>query len=120
MLKILKNKRYFIGSLLTTYLFSLSQFAYAYSQDPNLGQAAGNMLVPLGLAADGFRKLCFVIGGTLIIGAGMQYKNYRNNPSAVRLSTPVVLLLLGIALILLPIISSISQGSQIVDSAINQ
>ena len=113
MLRKIKYKRYFISALLTSYLLSLSQSVYAFNQDPTLGQAAQNMLQPVGIMAEGVQKLCYIIGGTLILGAGIQYKNYRDNPSAVRLSTPVVLLLLGIGLILVPIISNLSPASPV-------
>ncbi len=111
MLRKLKYKRFFISALWTTWLFALSQYAYA-ATEPTLGQAAGNMLEPIGLLQDGLHKICFIIGGMLIVGAGLQYKSHRENPSAVRISTPIVLFLLGLALILLPLISMQSSASQ--------
>lgn len=118
MLKKFKYKRYFISSLLTVYLLAFNQYVYALSE-PSLGQAAENMLVPIGLFTEGFYKICYILGGTLILGAGIQYKNYRDNPSAVRLSTPVVLFLLGVSFILLPLIGMTSPGAEAARSSIN-
>jgi len=115
-LKRFKYRRYLLSSLLTVYLLALSQYVYAYQKDPTLGQAAGNMLEPAGLLSSGMHKLFYIIGSTLILGAGLQYKNYRDNPTAVRLSTPVVLFLLGTGLILIPLISSLSPGAQALSS----
>ncbi len=115
-LQKLRVMRFFMNGLIITVLFALSEYANAAVDQPSLGEAAENMLGPLGLLTEGFYKICYVIGATLLLGAGLQYKNYRNNPSAVRLSTPIVLLLLGIALILLPLIGMLSPASQAANS----
>jgi len=86
------------------------QQAYASSY-VSLGQAAENFMEPVSIFTSGLHVICYIIGGTLILGAGLQYRNYRNNPTAIRLSTPIVLLLLGIALILLPLLASLSPAS---------
>lgn len=47
------------------------------------------------------RAICIITGVALVLGSFFQYKKHRNNPSEVPLSTPIMTLLVGLALIAL-------------------
>ena len=55
-----------------------------------------------------FGYICLIGGVGMILGAFLQYKAHRDNPSQVRLGTPIFLLIVGIILIILPYIGFIS------------
>lgn len=69
-----------------------------------LGTLANTLSDPVDLFTGIIYKICYVIGFVLIIGSVLQYKRHRDNPSEVRLSQPVLLLLLGIIIVVLPLI----------------
>lgn len=54
---------------------------------------------------------CYVIGACFLAGGLMQYRNYRRNSQQVRLSTPICMGLFGLALILMPWLTSLSYSS---------
>lgn len=54
---------------------------------------------------------CYIIGVGLILAAGVQYKQHRQSPKLVPLTTPILLLLIGLGLVGLPYISTISQNT---------
>lgn len=60
---------------------------------------------------------CYIIGVGLILAAGVQYKQHRQAPKLTPLTTPILLFLLGIALVLLPYFSTVTTYSY---SAIEQ
>jgi len=82
---------------------------------PSLGYAdvLGNIAAP----TVGLKKLMVVIsymfGVGFVVAGIMKYPKYRKNPSETPLSSPISLLLLGIALLLLPWVASHSMGSAI-------
>lgn len=78
---------------------------------PSLGQVAGGMLEPMGAFSELFYDICYIIGGMLLMGSAVQYKHHRDTPTQVPVSKPVVLLILGLAFVLLPIICKLSQAS---------
>lgn len=69
-----------------------------------LGSLANTLSAPVDLFTGIIYKICYVIGFVLIIGSILQYKRHRDNPNEVRLSQPVMLLLLGIIIAILPLI----------------
>lgn len=50
------------------------------------------------------RAICIIAGTALVLGSLFQYKKHRNNPSEVPLSTPIMTLIVGLALIALAFI----------------
>ena len=114
MIKQLQKLKYFFMGLMFTIinflLVPVSEAADVVTY-PSLGGASHNILQPVSLFTRGFYSLCYIAGGMFLFGAVIQYKNHRNTPGAVRLSTPVTLFLLGAALILLPLISKVSPSA---------
>lgn len=98
-------------------LVCLSFFSQvALAADFSLTGISGNVV---GLLS-GFNNIAdsaFIVVGTgLLCGAALQYRNHRNNPSQVRLIQPIILLLCGICLIMLPFLTSISDGGKILSN----
>lgn len=54
---------------------------------------------------------CYVVGAALIVASIAQYRNHLQSPKLVPLTTPVMLLVLGIALLLLPYASTLVQDT---------
>ena len=50
---------------------------------------------------------CYVVGAALIVASVAQYRNHLQTPKLVPLTTPVMLLVLGIGLLLLPYASTL-------------
>lgn len=95
-------KRYKISaSLLVMVLTSWSSYCLAAT---NLGELANELSTPVDLFTSIIVKICYVIGFVLIVGSGLQYKRYRENPSEVRFSQPVLLFIFGVVVIILPLI----------------
>lgn len=82
-------------------IFSVS---YAYSDALSLGDMANWMMGPVNGLGKVFGYICLIGGIGMILGALLQYKAHRENPSQVRLTTPVFLLVVGVILIILPLI----------------
>ncbi len=58
--------------------------------------------------------ICYVAGVGFLIGGLLQYKYHRENPQQVRISAPIVLVLLGICFIAIPFLSTYSDASKFV------
>lgn len=54
--------------------------------------------------------VCMIAGVGFLLGSVMQYKQYRDHPTQVRISTPIMLFCLGIALILIPLLPRIAEA----------
>lgn len=96
-----------------SFLFSAGmQLAYADEPNgPSLGQMADSALGPLGVMINLMYKVCYIIGAGLIVSGAVQYKAYRDNPSQVPLSRPILLVVFGLILIALPFVTRLSIGS---------
>ncbi len=74
-------------------------------------QVIENVRVPLA----GFTKLiyavCYILGTLFLVGGLTQYKQHRQNPQQVRISTPVFLVILGLGLFVFPWLLGLSQAS---------
>ncbi|MAZ38962.1 MAG: hypothetical protein CMF49_02495 [Legionellales bacterium] len=55
--------------------------------------------------------ISFVLGIGFLLGSIIQYKQHRNNPQMVRISTPICYFILGLALIVSPFIAMLSTAS---------
>lgn len=78
---------------------------------PSLGGAATNMLEPLGIFTNVLYNIFYIVGVMCLGGAIIRYKEYRENPSQTRLSTPIFLLIIGGVFIALPFIARTSPAS---------
>ena len=77
-------------------------FNTAYAYGVQLSSAFDAVATPLMALLHLFRILCWVGGAGLVIGSIFQFKAYWDNPSQVRLSSPITLLVIGLLFIALP------------------
>ncbi len=82
----------------------------------SLGTIANNLLVPATGIAHMLNLASVICGTGFLLAAVLQYKNHRDNPQEVPLSRPVTYLILGLALVLLPYFTMISQGASFISS----
>ena len=75
-----------------------------------IGQVALNMLEPVGLLADFVHTACFVIGGSFLFASLIKYFEHRRSPLMVTISTVVFLFVGGVILILLPLLSVLTES----------
>lgn len=73
-----------------------------------VGDASRWLMGPVNGLGKVFGYMCLIGGIGMILGAFLQYRAHRENPSQVRLSTPVFLLIVGIILIILPYVGLLS------------
>jgi intracellular multiplication protein IcmD len=85
----------------------LTTIGYCYAGE-GFGQFADNALGPVQGMGRILSDICLVGGIGMLLGAVLQYKAHRDNPSQVRLTTPIFLLVIGIAMVLLPFIGHLT------------
>ncbi len=78
----------------------------------SLGEVAGSLLEPTRIITQLMYGVSYVAGAGMLVMAFLQYKVHRNNPSQVRLGTPIAYLMFAIALLLLPLIAQYSKSSE--------
>lgn len=77
----------------------------------SLEQASQNLMGPTEILTKLVVVACYIVGVALIIFALAQYRQHRQSPKLVPLSTPIILLILGIVAVLIPYISVLSGQS---------
>ena len=80
-----------------------------------LGQLSENAMGPVAGLGKIMNYICLVAGIGFLLGAIIQYKYHRDNPQQVRLSTPILLLVLGLSLVALPLLAGASISSYFLD-----
>jgi len=75
-----------------------------YADSLSLGDMADWVMGPVNGLGKVLGYICLIGGIGMILGAFLQYKAHRDNPSQVRLTTPVFLLVVGVILIILPFV----------------
>jgi hypothetical protein len=88
------------------------QFAMAAA---SIGEMAQHLMGPAIGLAKVIYAICFVCGVGFVLGACIQYKYHRENPQQIRISTPIMLLAIGAALIALPFIAQFSASAQLIN-----
>lgn len=84
--------------------------ALAYAQ--SLGDSAQDLYNgPVSILALMLVWICYVVGAAFCIGAFMQLRIHFQNPKVVPLLTPVVMIIAGLALILLPYFSELDSNT---------
>jgi intracellular multiplication protein IcmD len=92
-------------------LFFISSVTIAVrSQD--LGQIARQIAAPVGLATNLVQIICIICGVAMILGSLLKYKAHRQNPIEVPFSTPIMLLLFGLAVLALGIFPALLLGKK--------
>ncbi len=89
-----------------TFIFCLL-FPMLSAATPSIGQAAENILIPTAILTKLLLIACYMLGAILIFMAVSQYKIHRHSPKLVPLTTPILLLILGIITVLIPFGSKI-------------
>ena len=79
-------------------------FTASYADGLSMGDMADWVMGPVNGLGKIFGYICLIGGVGMILGSFLQYRAHRENPSQVRLGTPVFLLVVGIILIILPFI----------------
>lgn len=74
-----------------------------------LGAVAQNLMEPVGFFSDFIQSGCLLIGGSFLFASIIKYFEHRRSPLMVPISTVVFLLIAGIILILLPLLSIITE-----------
>ncbi len=70
----------------------------------NIGNVATKITSTFGSLAKLMTAGCYLAGIGFSVGAIMKFKQHKDNPTQIPLSTPMVLLFVGIALIFIPAI----------------
>ncbi len=83
-------------------LMLLSVFVWA---DPSIGDASNNLYEPVSVLTMAMSWACYVIGAALCIGAIAQFRIHLQSPKLTPLMTPIVMVICGVILILLPYFS---------------
>ncbi len=83
----------------------------AVNADVSLGDAADGLYQPVAGLTMLMQWACYVIGGALCIGAIMQFRIHFQSPKLTPLFTPVLMLLTGLAIVLLPYVSTLGGDS---------
>jgi hypothetical protein len=98
--------------MIILFLIPLISFAGNANSPPamGLGQVALNMLEPVGLMADFVHTACFTIGGSFIFASVIKYVEHRRSPLMIPISTVIFLFIGGIVLILLPLLSVLTEN----------
>jgi hypothetical protein len=103
-------------------MFFIVFMAVLFTVIPSVVFAAGSSggltdifssLVGVGMSVhDLIQAICIVTGSALLLGAVIQYKKYRQNPIETKLSTVIINIAVGIALIILAFIPPQFVGSK--------
>lgn len=74
----------------------------AHNKGLGLGGLANNVLEPVGLLQQFVTAACLVIGGSFVFASIIKYKEHRQSPLMIPISTVIFLFIAGLALIGLP------------------
>lgn len=94
-------------SIFTPIMFILMLLPSVSVAVPSIGEAAQNILVPTEIVTMLVLIACYILGAILIFMAFSQYKIHQHSPKLVPLTTPILLLILGIISALIPFSSKI-------------
>lgn len=68
------------------------------------GAVANNLMVPVTIVSNALSSIAIIVGITSLFAALLKYLQHRENPLAHPISVVITLLLIGIALVLLPLV----------------
>lgn len=106
MLKILAQKLSYLLVWVGFYVLGISDVM----ADQSLGEISSGLMEPVSVLTRTVYNICYVLGGTLLLGALIQYKTYRDNPSHMPISRPIFLAILGLVILSIPFIGHLSAG----------
>ncbi len=83
---------------------------------PALADVTGNVLALASNVTSLITGISFVLGVAMVGGAFIQYRQHKRNRLQVPISKPIVLLILGLVMLVLPLLGHLSKGAQIIGS----
>ncbi|MGB6977131.1 MAG: hypothetical protein WBE18_06745 [Gammaproteobacteria bacterium] len=92
-------------------LLCANTFAVAASNQ-SLGQIAQQLTGPIMQTTHLLETICLICGVGLVLASLLKYKAHRNNPREIPFSTPLMLLVFGLALIVLGLIPPMIVGKR--------
>lgn len=95
----MRNTTFIKSFVYTLILAGLPALAMA---GPSIGDMAKNIFMPTEILTKLLLVACYVIGTGLIFASLAQYRIHRQSPKLVPLTTPILLLILGIICVLIP------------------
>lgn len=87
-----------------TLVLSILMITQGQADGMSLGDMANWAMGPVNGLGKIFGYICLIGGIGMILGSFLQYRAHRENPSQIRLSTPIFLMVVGLVLIVLPFI----------------
>lgn len=75
----------------------------------SIGDVADNLMGPTSVVTKLVDITCYIIGMAFILVAFAQYKIHRQSPKLVPLTTPVLLLVLGVCALLIPYVTKVTE-----------
>ncbi|HSW71432.1 MAG TPA: type IV secretion protein IcmD [Gammaproteobacteria bacterium] len=97
--------------VMATIFFALGGAAFAAASGTGVGAVAANVTTNLTNIAKLITAGSYVAGMAFAVGAIAKFKQHKENPQQMPLSTPIVLLFIGIALIFIPAIFKTGGGT---------
>lgn len=91
--------------ILSSVLLCMLSCAAFAEQAVTVDDVVTNLFGPTIALGRMMHALFFCAGVGFVVGAMIQYKAHRDNPSQVRISTPILLLILGLVLLIVPLLS---------------
>ena len=81
------------------------------AQSEGVGAVANELMQPVGLMSDFVYSGSIVIGASFLFACLIKYIEHRRSPLMVPISTVIFLFVAGLALVLLPFLSLLSDGA---------
>lgn len=95
-------------------LLSLLSVSTVYAQEEEQGSVSKNLMSVFSGMNSIFSGICIIVGIGLIFASFLQYKQHRMNKLLVPISKPIMWLILGIVLVLVPILGHYTEGGGLV------
>lgn len=78
----------------------------------SLGGVAQNVMGPVNGLSKVVSAICYVAGTGFLLSGILQYRYHRENPQQVRISTPILLVTLGLIIMGIPFIAMWSESAR--------
>lgn len=89
---------------------ALAENVSGITANEGIGGVAENLMLSVNVLGDFFSSAAMVIGICFLFASLVKYKQHRDNPLFVPISTVVVLFILGLLLVLLPLLYKLTES----------